>query len=78
MNAATAPEFPIEVPPVVLPESGSEFYVEFVWWDGETGHFHVSCSNLAEYRIADEGNNFLRRRWTKVIVCDDIFTCDHS
>lgn len=63
---------------VELPESGTEFYVEFVWWDGKPGHFHVSTHSLAEFHSRDEANNFLRRRWTKVVPCDDIFTCDHS
>ena len=78
MTATVVPEFLIEVDPVVMPESGTEFYVEFVWWDGKTGHFHISTHSLAETRARDEASVFLRRRWTKVVVCDDMFTCDHS
>ena len=63
---------------LVLPESGTEFYVEYVWWDDRIGHFHISTTNLVGTRATDRANVFFPRRWTKVIVCEDIFTCSHA
>lgn len=53
------------------------FWITGVWWDGKPWQTHLVTSDLTESRKRDEASPFLRRTWSEVIVCDDIWTCDH-
>lgn len=56
----------------------STWFVEFEWFDGQPGSFHVSTDDLARTQRADEANVFLPRTWVRSTECPNILTCTHT